>query len=555
MLKAKNIVIIFILNYLLILLVCCLLEIIFISNHATQAQLLMRTAADMALEQVQATDDFFVSGGGYLLDSPSAYKLHVCTGSSFQSLDLFPCFTGVEGGDTASSVESIYTKMYGGGKMTKFINDSLSNGSSVLSLSFVAGYTQPPFEYTMPVSVPVDTNGDGLADSTETVVIEDSSNILTTNWYYVPKIFQMGNDITGLSSMDYKDFTKDLNVVYRNSVVGGEYQSSKDLDIAGIWNMYELNQSKKITYNSAGTPINYFFTPISLGITYINEELLQALFINNIDLLMRCKYTNLENYDLNSERCGSGVLRGAFYPELADTESLADWNPINNGAFTFLRGPQLSGTGMGAQLFEGTVKPKIEYIVIDMYNNDPKNNQVLQQVLGPRFTEDTMNSGYFSDSVTAANYAGKVITGSLLREIDAESVDTYEKIIYGTPQYNSPIDHKPMVVAKVTFYADFIIPYSTVSLREMRGRESDNNISGRLLFDAFANSPTDGKNHIDDNYVDLEIRTLMVANGAEGWDTIYPDEYYNDIGMKVNRLNGNYHSDAMSYTTYFAVTP
>ena len=166
-----------------------------------------------------------------------------------------------------------------------------------------------------------------------------------------------------------------------------------------------------------------------------------------------------------------------------------------------------------------------------------------------------MNTGYFSDSVTAANYAGKVITGSLLREIDAESVDTYEKIIYGTPQYNSPIDHKPMVVAKVTFYADFIIPYSTVSLREMRGRESDNNISGRLLFDAFANSPTDGKSHIDDNYVDLEIRTLMVANGVEGWDTIYPDEYYNDIGMKVNRLNGNYHSDAMSYTTYFAVTP
>lgn len=560
MLKAKNIVIIFVLNYLLILLVCCLLEIIFISNHAQQAQLLMRTAADMALEQVQATDDFFVTGGGYLLEDSKSYKLHVCTGSTFEKVDLFPAFTGVEGGSAESSVESIYKKLYGGGKMTEFINDSLSNGSSVLSLSFVAGYTQPPFTYEMPISVPIDTDGDGLADSTETITIEDSSNILTTNWYYVPKIFQMGNDITGLSSIDYIDFTKDLNAVYKNQVVGGKYESSKDTDIAGIWNMYELNNSKKTTYKytsgaATGTPVSYYFTPISLGITYINEELLQALFVNNIDLLMRSKYMNFGTYDLNSEDCGNGVLRGAFYPELADTESLNDWNPINNGAFTFLRGEKISGTAYGAQLFEGTVKPKIEYIVIDMYNNDSVNNEVLQQVLGPRFTNDTLNSSYFTDSATAVNYAGQTITGSLLRQIDEKAIDTYEQIIYGVPKSNSPIDHKPMVVAKVTFYADFIIPYSTVSLREMRGREADNNISGRLLFDAFANSPTDGKSHIDDNYVDLEIRTLMVANGAEGWDTIYPDDYYDDIGMKVNRLNGNYHSDAMSYTTYFAVTP
>ena len=414
----------------------------------------------------------------------------------------------------------------------------------------------------MPVTVPVDTNGNGIidaSDGTETMMIETSSNVLTTNWYYVPKIFQMGNDITGLSSIDYKDFTKDLNVVYQNSVVGGKYQSSKDTDMAGIWNMYELNNSKKTTYTyvggaGTGTPVSYYFTPISLGITYINEDLLQALFINNIDLLMRSKYMNFDNYDLNSEKCGNGVLKGAFYPELTDTNSLSAWNPINNGAFTFLRGSAISGTAYGAQLFEGTVKPKIEYIVIDMYNNDTKNNEVLQQVLGPRFTENTTDGTYFNDGITAAKYAGKTISGSLLHEIDKESIKTYENIIYGREQA-SPLDHKPMVVAKVTFYADFVIPYSTVSLREMRGREEDNNIGARLLFDAFSSSSTDGKSYLDNNYVDLEIRTLMVANGVTGWDKIYPDEYYDDIGATVSRLGGNYHSDAMSYTTYFAVTP
>lgn len=558
MLKAKNIVIIFILNYLLILLVCCLLEIIFISNHAQEAQLLMRTAADMALEQVQATDDFFVSGGGYLLESQEGYKLNVCTGPTFEKVDLFPAFTGIDGGTPEANVESIYKKLYGNGKMTEFINDSISNGSSILSLSFVAGYTQPPYTYEMPVSVPVDSDGDGIADSNEVVDIEVSSNILTTNWYYVPKIFQMGNDITGLTSIDYKNFTKDLNVVYQNQAVGGKYQSSKDTDIAGIWNMYELNNSKKTTYtyNSGaltGTPVSYYFTPISLGITYINEDLLQALFVNNIDLLMRSKYTNLDSYNLESEECGNGVLKGAFYSELTDVDSLRDWNPVNNGAFTFLRGEKIAGTSQGAQLFKGTVMPKIEYIVIDMYDDNA--NDVLQQVLGPRFTEDTLNSSYFVDSATAVNYAGKAITGSLLREIDNRNINEYEKIIYGNLEDDSPLDHKPMVVAKVTFYADFIIPYSTVSLREMRGREENNNIGARLLFDAFSSSSTDGRSYLDDNYVDLEIRTLMVANGVEGWEDIYPDEYYDDIGATVNRLGGNYHSDAMSYTTYFAVTP
>ena len=98
MLKARNILLIFILNYFAILLVCCLLEIIFITNNAQEAQLLMRTAADMALEQIQATDDYFTSGGGYimngeLLDSTErnrAYLLTANTGNKFSQVKMLP---------------------------------------------------------------------------------------------------------------------------------------------------------------------------------------------------------------------------------------------------------------------------------------------------------------------------------------------------------------------------------------------------------------------------------------------------------------------------------
>ena len=56
MLKARNILLIFILNYFAILLVCCLLEIIFITNNAQEAQKQMAVAMDAyVIEQKRET--------------------------------------------------------------------------------------------------------------------------------------------------------------------------------------------------------------------------------------------------------------------------------------------------------------------------------------------------------------------------------------------------------------------------------------------------------------------------------------------------------------------
>ena len=543
MFKARNIMIIFALNYLLILLVCCLLEIIFISNHAQDAQLLMRTAADMALEQVQATDDFFVTGGGYLLNNEDGYKVTVNTGSKFEQVNLFPAFTGVA--NTKSNVGQMYQKLYGYGRMNEFVSNSLSGNpdspvkGNVLSLSFVGGAIQEP--------------------KTETVTVGGNeylinSSILYTNWYYIPKLYQMGlNGILDMADYEAEGYIKVLN----------ELMPNKANDVTAMINMYELWDSEKLAYMSGSSePISYYLTPISLGVTYINEELLQALFMNNLDLLMRCKYMQNADYDLTSAKYGSGMLKGEFYPELVDTDSLSEYNPINNGLFTLLRGREVSGTGENAKFYQGTVKPKIEYVVIDMYNNNATNNEMLRNILGPRFTTNTANSSYFNNPSYASTYRGQKITGSLLKEIDQESIDNLVTITGtgGNEISKGILSHKPIVVAKVTFYADFVIPFSTVSLREMRGREVDGNIGGRLLFDAFSQSTTDGYSALDTNYVELRNKT-KAADGSAGnmeWDKIYTDEYYDDVstvGGVYSRLNGNYHSDALCYTTYFAITP
>ena len=547
MFKARNIMIIFALNYLLILLVCCILEIIFISNHAQDAQLLMRTAADMALEQVQATDDFFVTGGGYLLNNEDGYKLTVNTGTQFEAVNLFPAFTGIS--NNKDNVGQMYKKLYGGDKMSNFIKASKSPTSvgsdvspvygDVLSLSFVGGAIQELEAATVTV------NGNEFS-------INPTTSTLYTNWYSIPKLYQMGiSDVLNYESEADSDIKK----------LGIPLGSGDDMTY--LKNMYELNSSEKLAYMEASSePIRYYLTPISLGVTYINEELLQALFINNLDLLMRCKYMQNDEYDLTAKQYGAGVLKGEFYPELVDTESLEEFNPINNGLFTLLRGKEISGTGENAKLYQGTVKPKVEYVVLNMYENSPTNNEMLRQILGPRFSK---NTEYFDNNEHSVDFRGKTITGQLLKDIDADSIKNLKEIVGIDIDDNNSVAaklliRKPIVIAKVTFYADFIIPYSTVSLREMRGREVDGSISGRLLFDAFSQSTTDGYTALDTNYVELRNIT-KAADGSAGrtdWEKIYTDEYYDGVSNtngNYSRLNGNYHSDALCYTTYFAITP
>ena len=80
MLKARNIMIIFCLSYLCMVITSFFIESAALSKKASSIQTMIQTAADMALEQSQATDDFFVdtgyyTSGGYDIMLPSISKL------------------------------------------------------------------------------------------------------------------------------------------------------------------------------------------------------------------------------------------------------------------------------------------------------------------------------------------------------------------------------------------------------------------------------------------------------------------------------------------------
>ena len=75
MFKAKNILVIFFINYAIIVVVSAFAELWFVADKAQEVQVLVSTAADMALEQTQATDDFFIKNRGYYIKGNDLYTL------------------------------------------------------------------------------------------------------------------------------------------------------------------------------------------------------------------------------------------------------------------------------------------------------------------------------------------------------------------------------------------------------------------------------------------------------------------------------------------------
>ena len=147
---------------------------------------------------------------------------------------------------------------------------------------------------------------------------------------------------------------------------------------------------------------------------------------------MRVKY---EGKNLKTPEGGNGVLKGQTYKDRL-TDTLQEANPVNNGTFTFLRGKKVSSNPL-VEAFEG-VKPQVVYKVLDMY--DSSNDAVLSRLFG-------------------ADKHGFATKADYLKSLDTDVLN---------PVNNRPFDKKPIVVAKVTFYADVVIPYYTLIMRDLR---------------------------------------------------------------------------------------
>lgn len=426
--SCKNVIIVAILNYVLIIVVCAFSEFFFVADIAQEVQTLVRTASDMALEQAQATDDFFVLGSSYNTDSANGYNILMERNGDFEKVSMYEGIYGVDT-NVVGNKEVVFNKLY--------------DTSDFKSVANTFGNIRSSVAYY---------------NSARTGI----------NWYKLPKIAQVGLNVTGWGS----------NITNVQSSSGAGVDTSV---FNGIINLYGFNTALRKGYDyTTGSVVDYFMTPISLGVTYVNPDLLNQLFLNNMDLLMRAKYFK-GGMKLNTEKGGNGILKGETWADTITDTSLDVYNPINNGKFTLVRGTTKVDNN-GFKAFNG-IEPKIDYKVIDMY--DASNDDLLIMLFGANKTTDDGRT-----FPTKAEY---------LEYLDMNTLD---------PATGSPYTKKLISVAKVTFYADVIVPYTSLPIRDFRG-----NIDGS-----------------DKNFLDVQ------HTGTSG----------------IRGFSGN---DCYSYTRYFAVAP
>lgn len=490
--RYKHIITMIILTYATSLILSGFVENLYMYEKVSQLNFIMRTAGDMALEQTQITDDFFKPNDSFVVKDRLAdaenqhkdFKIKVpsMTNAKFEEANLYQEYTGIDV-TSANAKSAIYDRLYS------------ADGSA--------------FKQELDRLDPDALTKEKVKKIKTPIININSAGGLDT--IFIPTLAQMGIANTGT----YKEQTEDD----KRGITGhfGNYIASSDLKGMSkeLRKGYELDRVTKMS-ELDGKDIDYYLTPLSLGITYLDKDLLQLLFINNVNLLMRAKYSD-NMAKGGSEYIGRGILRGQTFADVVDNSvGGIDANYINNGVISVEVGSPSAGHG---RLRQGSTKAnervEVRYKVIDMYNNEKskKNERILKEVLGviPQSKLNPSSSTPYGDYYKALDLK------------DRQNGTTVTQLT------------KPIVVAEVKFKLNTIIPYSTIGMRELRAYS---NPSGAGVRPRNLLNINESQYNTTRNYLDM--RPMQITGDS-------PD--YQASGMPQNgpRL--------VEYTRLFAITP
>lgn len=486
--RYKHIITMIILTYATSLILSGFVESLYMYEKVSQLNFIMRTAGDMALEQTQITDDFFKPNDSFVVKDRLAdankqhkdFKIKVpnTTNTKFEEVNLYQEYTGIDV-TSANAKSAIYDRLYS------------ADGSA--------------FKQELDKSDPEALKADKIKKIKTPIININSAGGLDT--IFIPTLAQMGIANTGT----YKEQTEDD----KRRITGhfGKYISSSDLHGMNkeLRKGYELDRVTKMS-ELDGEDIDYYLTPLSLGITYLDKDLLQLLFINNVNLLMRAKYS--DNMDRGgSDYIGRGILRGQTFADVVDNSAgRMDENYINNGVISAEVGSPSPGHG---KLRQGSSnrneRVEIRYKVIDMYDN--ANERILKEVLGV-IPQKQMND------FRVSKY------GDYYKALDLKDRQNGTTVTQLT---------KPIVVAEVKFKLNTIIPYSTLGMRELRAysRPSAAGVKSRNLLNI-----DESQFNTRNNYLDM--RPMQITGKS-------PTYQASGIPQDGPRL--------VEYTRLFAITP
>jgi len=310
----------------------------------------------------------------------------------------------------------------------------------------------------------------------------------------------------------YGMLDEELHIVSASEYVSKGYNGYNE---ESDW--YRIFQLAKPLDTTDENSEHYFLAPTNIGITYIDPFLLETAFVSNMDLIMRAtsiETAGSENYA--KVRGGLGippaVAEGDMYQLNSDAiNSIVANNIITDGFFSFVKGNLLCysdtapGGWSGGKIEDrpegkNRVLPKITYKLLNLNTTDLEEQRILRLVLG--FTGDYDS---FKDRIG----------------------------IEGTePKY--------IMVARITFYADTMISYQTPLVMEYY-----NLIEKAIIDKREQNLYTDNK----------LVQSGNILTGSQAFYQV-PVHALNEAGTgrvgTVSAITGN---DLYEYTTYFAVIP
>ena len=487
-LSAKNMLSFVAVAYAGIAIVSAFTEFSSITRATENANSTISLAADMALSQVVASDEFLNNrdvtstlGDKYDVDGVTTVKTYNFGWGHIKGIDK-NIFGMVYGGDIGNSTD--------GGV---FNNDSAKK--SLYRIMY----------------------GANSSDFAKPEYLRAAMQITTTiNDKTIPNIARLGllDDSVGGESMGIFADSAPYSLVYETLNNQLKFTNAYDpsftmYNTKNDW-MGLFNAAKEIDsyHKNQGT---YFLAPTNVGVTYVDRNLLETAFVSNMDLLMRASTANAastttSDCSIDRKYPGIGIPESSFDGEASVVTKeaykvLIDNNVINDGTFAFVKGTlnnYNSGDGTGGWSGGGYLRdytetpdghfdikmltPRIEYKVIDMA--DTNNADIVRLAIGiPGGTsyEEYLNAiGIEVDSTTGKRPS------------------------------------TPIMVARITFYADIIIPYSSWI--------------GREYYSMIERDSCGDKSHC----------FFQIHTGDAGSDARY------------STLTGN---QLYEYTTYYAVAP
>lgn len=443
MLKFRNMLIIIVCSYVIMVLALLMAERSHVVQASSNAYTTISLAADLALSQAAASDEFFNDKTGltnyndigqnklYATKGVTSVRTNNCKNNTlsytYTDENIFHLVYNLDKSDTDSSrvlnerKKKLYKDMYAR-------SDSMLNQPAFIQE--VAKITTPIGKVDVPNIARIGLMDPDLGLSSSTKLREIVGN------EYVAK--------TGMGfHTDKTNYTTGYNT---------------NTDWLGLFSIAKAIDSYAESQNPATYNDYYYLAPTNVGITYLDPYILQTAFVSNMDLLMRAESVAATDDEGNTT---GGVLSDLNFgiPLVNDTKNgegtayaltasewatVIDQNIITDGTFSFVKG-HLGDNGStrgwtgGITKSSKSILPTIEYKVINM--SDPANMSLVRLAVG-------IPAGVDYD--TWLDEIGvQMQPGSSVRE------DKY------------------IVVAKVTFYADIIVSYSNTITREYYSMYAD----------------------------------------------------------------------------------